>query len=115
MFQDLGLLDLITDPIHTPVTLFWPNDRTLQALPREKQDFLFNPENKEKLKEYLKFHVIRDAKVLAPHGLCLWRIKSGGGDFTQGTGLVMSPYPRSGLQQLTPAGGYVLLCLSRVP
>lgn len=65
LIKDLGLLDLITDPIHTPVTLFWPNDRTLQALPHEKQDFLFNPDNKEKLKEYLKFHVIRDAKVLA--------------------------------------------------
>ncbi|XP_065777208.1 stabilin-2 [Muntiacus reevesi] len=65
LIQDSGLLSVITDPIHTPVTLFWPSDRALQALPREQQDFLFNQGNEDKLKEYLKFHVIRDAKVLA--------------------------------------------------
>uniref|UniRef100_A0A2K5ZG23 Stabilin-2 n=2 Tax=Mandrillus leucophaeus TaxID=9568 RepID=A0A2K5ZG23_MANLE len=65
LIQDSGLLSVITDPIHTPVTLFWPTDRALQALPAEQQDFLFNQDNKDKLKEYLKFHVIRDAKVLA--------------------------------------------------
>lgn len=63
VFQDAGLLSLITDPIHTPVTLFWPSDQALQALPREQQDFLFSQDNQDKLKEYLKFHVIRDAKV----------------------------------------------------
>lgn len=63
VFQDLGLLGIITDPIHTPVTLFWPSDRALEALPPEQQDFLFNQDNKDKLKEYLKFHVIRDSKV----------------------------------------------------
>ena len=67
MFQDSGLLSVITDPIHTPVTLFWPSDQALQALPREQQDFLFNQDNKDKLKEYLKFHVIRDAKVFCFH------------------------------------------------
>ncbi|KAM6216453.1 stabilin-2 [Rhynchocyon petersi] len=65
LIQDTGLLSLITDPIHTPVTLFWPTDRAFQALPPEQQEFLFNEENKDKLKQYLKFHVIRDAKVLA--------------------------------------------------
>ncbi|KAK2504704.1 hypothetical protein MC885_011745 [Smutsia gigantea] len=63
LIQDAGLLSLITDPVHTPVTLFWPSDQALQALPREQQDFLFNQDNKDKLKEYLKFHVIRDSKV----------------------------------------------------
>ncbi|XP_058597564.1 stabilin-2 isoform X1 [Neofelis nebulosa] len=65
LLQDVGLLGVITDPIHTPVTLFWPSDQALQALPPEQQDFLFNQDNKDKLKEYLKFHVIRDAKILA--------------------------------------------------
>lgn len=63
VFQDAGLLSVIADPIHTPVTLFWPTDQALQALPAEQQDFLFKQDNKEKLKKYLKFHVIRDAKV----------------------------------------------------
>ncbi|XP_006888640.1 PREDICTED: stabilin-2 [Elephantulus edwardii] len=65
LIQDAGLLDLITDPIHTPITLFWPTNQALQALPAQQQAFLFNQENKGKLKEYLKFHVIRDSKILA--------------------------------------------------
>ncbi|XP_053441606.1 stabilin-2 isoform X1 [Nycticebus coucang] len=65
LIQDSGLLSVITDPIHTPVTLFWPTDQALQALPAEQQDFLFSEENRDKLREYLKFHVIRDSKVLA--------------------------------------------------
>ncbi|XP_073940360.1 stabilin-2 [Castor canadensis] len=64
LIQDSGLLSVITDPIHTPVTLFWPTDQALQALPSEQQEFLFNQDNKDKLREYLKFHVIRDSKAL---------------------------------------------------
>ncbi|XP_028736155.1 stabilin-2 isoform X1 [Peromyscus leucopus] len=65
LIQASGLLSVITDPIHTPVTLFWPTDKALQAIPQEQQDFLFNEDNKDKLKEYLKFHVIRDSRALA--------------------------------------------------
>uniref|UniRef100_A0A8C4MRF4 Stabilin-2 n=1 Tax=Equus asinus TaxID=9793 RepID=A0A8C4MRF4_EQUAS len=65
LLQEAGLLSLITDPVHTPITLFWPTDQALQALPPEQQDFLFNQGNKDKLEEYLKFHVIRDSKVSA--------------------------------------------------
>ncbi|XP_023572700.1 stabilin-2 isoform X1 [Octodon degus] len=67
LLQDSGLLDTITNPIHTPVTLFWPTDRALQALPQEQQDFLFSEDStgSDKLMAQLKFHVIRDAKVLA--------------------------------------------------
>ncbi|XP_005374632.1 PREDICTED: stabilin-2 isoform X2 [Chinchilla lanigera] len=64
LLQDSGLLSVITNPIHTPVTVFWPTDQALQALPQEQQNLLFN-QNKDKLNEYLKFHVIRDSKVLA--------------------------------------------------
>ncbi|XP_030100815.1 stabilin-2 isoform X1 [Mus musculus] len=72
LIQDSGLLKVITDPMHTPVTLFWPTDKALQALPQEQQDFLFNEDNKDKLKAYLKFHVIRDtmaaqARMPSPH------------------------------------------------
>nr|XP_051701791.1 stabilin-2 isoform X2 [Oryctolagus cuniculus] len=65
LLQASGLLSVITDPIHTPVTVFWPTDHALQALPPEQQDFLFKQDNRDKLQEYLKFHVIRDSKVLA--------------------------------------------------
>nr|XP_033807631.1 stabilin-2 isoform X2 [Geotrypetes seraphini] len=65
LLQDTGLLSLINDPIHKPVTLFWPSDKTIKALPKEQQDFLFNKQNKDKLVECLKFHVIRDAKIMS--------------------------------------------------
>lgn len=74
MFQDSGLLKVITDPMHTPVTLFWPSDKALQALPQEQQDFLFNEDNKDKLMAYLKFHVIRDTRVSFAMSTerCIW-------------------------------------------
>ncbi|KAL1774739.1 stabilin-2 [Sigmodon hispidus] len=65
LIQDSGLLSVITDPIHVPITIFWPTDKALQALPLEQQNFLFSEANKDKLKEYLKFHVIRDSRALA--------------------------------------------------
>uniref|UniRef100_A0A8C9QRV1 Stabilin-2 n=1 Tax=Spermophilus dauricus TaxID=99837 RepID=A0A8C9QRV1_SPEDA len=65
LIQDSDLMSVITDPIHTPVTFFWPTDQALQALAPEQQNFLFNQVNKEKLKEYLKFHVIRDSRISA--------------------------------------------------
>ncbi|EGW09706.1 Stabilin-2 [Cricetulus griseus] len=64
LIQDSGLLSVITDHIHIPVTLFWPTDKALQALPLEQQNFLFHQDNKDMLKEYLKFHVIRDTRGL---------------------------------------------------
>uniref|UniRef100_A0A672US94 Stabilin 2 n=1 Tax=Strigops habroptila TaxID=2489341 RepID=A0A672US94_STRHB len=59
-----NLLGLINDPIHKPVTLFWPTDTAIRGLPQEQQDFLFKKSNTDKLAQYLKFHVVRDA-VLA--------------------------------------------------
>lgn len=65
MLQNAGLMSVINDPLHKPVTLFWPTDEALRALPKEQQDFLFKKSNKAKLVQYLRFHVIRDAKVLS--------------------------------------------------
>uniref|UniRef100_A0A8C3TSH7 Stabilin 2 n=1 Tax=Catharus ustulatus TaxID=91951 RepID=A0A8C3TSH7_CATUS len=60
-----NLLGLINDPIHKPVTLFWPTDTAIRGLPQEQQDFLFKKANTNKLVQYLKFHIVRDAAVLA--------------------------------------------------
>uniref|UniRef100_A0A8C0IEQ5 Stabilin 2 n=1 Tax=Bubo bubo TaxID=30461 RepID=A0A8C0IEQ5_BUBBB len=69
-----NLLGLINDPIHKPVTLFWPTDTAIRGLPQEQQDFLFKKSNTDKLVQYLKFHIVRDAAVLAyqlPHSTSL--------------------------------------------
>uniref|UniRef100_A0A8U7M4K0 Stabilin 2 n=1 Tax=Corvus moneduloides TaxID=1196302 RepID=A0A8U7M4K0_CORMO len=60
-----NLLGLINDPIHKPVTLFWPTDTAIRGLPQEQQDFLFKKSNTDKLVQYLKFHIVRDTAVLA--------------------------------------------------
>uniref|UniRef100_A0A8C3K0V4 Stabilin 2 n=1 Tax=Calidris pygmaea TaxID=425635 RepID=A0A8C3K0V4_9CHAR len=59
-----NLFGLINNPIHQPVTLFWPTDAAIRGLPQEQQDFLFKKSNTDKLVQYLKFHIVRDA-VLA--------------------------------------------------
>lgn len=63
MLQKNNLLGLIYDPIHKPVTLFWPTDAAIRGLPQEQQDFLFKKTNTDKLVQYLKFHIVRDAAV----------------------------------------------------
>ncbi|XP_013802934.1 stabilin-2 isoform X1 [Apteryx mantelli] len=65
LLENNHLLSLINDPIHKPVTLFWPTDAAIRGLPQEQRDFLFKKSNTDKLVQYLKFHVIRDAEVLA--------------------------------------------------
>ncbi|KAM8973090.1 stabilin-2 [Pelodytes ibericus] len=65
LLQDAEIISLINDPVHKPVTIFLPSDNTLKNLPQEQHDFLFNNENKDKLSQYLKYHIIRDEKIYA--------------------------------------------------
>ncbi|XP_068133029.1 stabilin-2 isoform X2 [Hyperolius riggenbachi] len=65
LLQDTELVKSIDDPIHRPVTLFLPTDEALRDLPQEQSTFLFNNQNKDKLTQYLKYHIIRDAKISA--------------------------------------------------
>ncbi|KAK6487901.1 stabilin-2-like [Huso huso] len=65
LLQDTNMLGLINNPIHQPVTLFWPTNRAMAALPKDQKDFLYNKENLNKLIEYLKYHIIRDGNILA--------------------------------------------------
>ncbi|XP_053114317.1 stabilin-2 isoform X2 [Hemicordylus capensis] len=65
LLERTGLMTLINDPLHQPVTLFWPSDKVIRAMPQDEQDALFQMLNKEKLKQYLKFHIIGSAKILA--------------------------------------------------
>ncbi|XP_033017703.1 stabilin-2 [Lacerta agilis] len=65
LLESSGLMGLINDPLHQPVTLFWPSDKVIRDLPKDQQDSLFKMSNKEKLLQYLKFHIIGSAKILA--------------------------------------------------
>ncbi|XP_063783853.1 stabilin-2 isoform X1 [Pseudophryne corroboree] len=65
LIQNADLMTFIDDPVHRPVTLFLPTDQAIQTLPKEQNDFLYNSQNKEKLAQYLKYHIIRDAKISA--------------------------------------------------
>ncbi|XP_056311841.1 stabilin-2-like [Danio aesculapii] len=52
------------DPIHQPVTLFMPTDDAMSALAQEQKDFLYAMHNRDKLSEYLRYHILRDTKLL---------------------------------------------------
>ncbi|XP_020660055.3 stabilin-2 [Pogona vitticeps] len=65
LIESSGLISLINDPLHQPVTLFWPGDKVIRGLPKDKQDLLFKMSDKEKLLQYLKFHIIGSAKIFA--------------------------------------------------
>uniref|UniRef100_A0A8C5T943 Stabilin 1 n=1 Tax=Malurus cyaneus samueli TaxID=2593467 RepID=A0A8C5T943_9PASS len=61
--QDAELLPLLSDPVHRPFTLLWPTDAAFNALPENRQKFLYRREHRDVLASYLKAHMIRDTKV----------------------------------------------------
>ena len=63
VFQDTGVMDLLNDGIHQPVTVFLPSDGVMASLSQEQRDFLFHPDNRPQLGEYLKYHVLQAQKV----------------------------------------------------
>uniref|UniRef100_A0A8C9SM31 Stabilin 2 n=1 Tax=Scleropages formosus TaxID=113540 RepID=A0A8C9SM31_SCLFO len=58
LLEDTGVLNLLYDHLHQPVTLFWPTDRAMDSLPQAQKDFLYNNQNRAQLVEYLKYHVV---------------------------------------------------------
>ncbi|XP_065146012.1 stabilin-2 [Paramisgurnus dabryanus] len=64
LLEDTDVLKLVTDRIHQPVTLFLPTDGAMSALAQEQKDFLYGLHNREKLSEYLKYHIVHDTKIL---------------------------------------------------
>uniref|UniRef100_A0A8C5T9B3 Stabilin 1 n=1 Tax=Malurus cyaneus samueli TaxID=2593467 RepID=A0A8C5T9B3_9PASS len=63
LLQDAELLPLLSDPVHRPFTLLWPTDAAFNALPENRQKFLYRREHRDVLASYLKAHMIRDTKV----------------------------------------------------
>uniref|UniRef100_A0A671QZY7 Stabilin-2-like n=1 Tax=Sinocyclocheilus anshuiensis TaxID=1608454 RepID=A0A671QZY7_9TELE len=64
LLEDTDTLKLVMDPIHQPVTLFLPTDATMSALAQEQKDFLYAMHNRDQLAEYLRYHIVRDTKLL---------------------------------------------------
>ncbi|XP_026182637.1 stabilin-2 isoform X2 [Mastacembelus armatus] len=65
LLQDTGVIDLVKDRIHQPLTVFLPSDGIMASLPQEQKDFLFHPDNRAQLVEYLKYHILQSQKIYA--------------------------------------------------
>ncbi|XP_075967354.1 LOW QUALITY PROTEIN: stabilin-2 [Anarhichas minor] len=65
LLEDTGVMDLLNDGIHQPVTVFLPSDGVMASLPQEQRDFLFHRDNRPQLVEYLKYHILETQKVYA--------------------------------------------------
>ncbi|XP_045349022.1 stabilin-1 isoform X1 [Leopardus geoffroyi] len=60
-----GLLPLLQDVAHKPLTMLWPTDSALQALPPDRQAWLYHEDHRDKLAAILRGHVIRNIEAFA--------------------------------------------------
>ncbi|KAM9327686.1 stabilin-2 isoform 2-T2 [Pholidichthys leucotaenia] len=65
LLEDTGVMDLVSDVLYQPVTIFLPSDSIMASLPQEQKDFLFHQHNRPQLLEYLKYHVLQNQRVYA--------------------------------------------------
>lgn len=57
-YQMAGLLPLLRDSFHRPFTMLWPTDSALQALPPDRQVWLYHKDHRDKLAAIVRGHVI---------------------------------------------------------
>ncbi|XP_012575895.1 PREDICTED: stabilin-1 [Condylura cristata] len=60
-----GLLPLLRDKSHRPLTMLWPTDAALQALSPDRQAWLYHEDHRDKLAAILRGHVIRNVEAFA--------------------------------------------------
>ncbi|XP_053156108.1 stabilin-1 [Hemicordylus capensis] len=65
LLVEAGLLPLVNETIHQPLTMLWPTDAAFNSLPENMQKWLYHKEHRSKLAAYLKGHMIRDMQVTA--------------------------------------------------
>ncbi|ELV10375.1 Stabilin-1 [Tupaia chinensis] len=65
LVKTAGLLPLFQDAAHRPFTMLWPTDAALQALPSDRQAWLYHEDHRDKLAAILRGHVIRNIEALA--------------------------------------------------
>ncbi|XP_047192294.1 stabilin-2 isoform X2 [Scophthalmus maximus] len=61
LLQDTGVVDLLSDG----TTVFMPSDAVMASLPQQQRDFLFHPDHRPQLVEYLKYHVLQGQRIYA--------------------------------------------------
>lgn len=54
---------MLQDATHRPFTMLWPTDSALQALPADRQNWLYHEDHRDKLAAILRGHVIRNIEV----------------------------------------------------
>ncbi|CAJ1054448.1 LOW QUALITY PROTEIN: stabilin-2-like [Xyrichtys novacula] len=65
LLEDSGVMDLVSNTLNQPVTIFLPTDSVMASLPEEQKNFLFHKDNRAELLEYLKFHILPSKKIYA--------------------------------------------------
>ncbi|XP_055087632.1 stabilin-2 [Periophthalmus magnuspinnatus] len=65
LLVDTGVIALLLEELNQPLTIFMPSDAAMASLPQEQKDFLYHPQNRAQLQEYLKYHILHNQKIYA--------------------------------------------------
>lgn len=65
LLEDTGVTGMLRDEIYQPLTIFLPSDAAMASLPQEQKDYLYHPQNRAQLQEYLKYHVLVSQQIYA--------------------------------------------------
>ncbi|KAK3536514.1 hypothetical protein QTP86_013837 [Hemibagrus guttatus] len=65
LLQKANLMDMVEHKAFQPFTMFWPTDKAFNSLPQEQKNWLYSEDHLDKLQAFLKFHIIRDQRVIA--------------------------------------------------
>ncbi|KAJ0056918.1 hypothetical protein NL108_000721, partial [Boleophthalmus pectinirostris] len=65
VLEDTGVMELLREEINQPLTIFMPSDGAMASLPQDQKDFLYHPQNRAQLQEYLKYHIVHSQKIYA--------------------------------------------------
>ncbi|XP_056129167.1 stabilin-1 isoform X2 [Lampris incognitus] len=57
-----GLVPVLEMYINQPLTMFWPTDKTMEALPAERKQWLLSPDHQEQLRATVLAHIVRSVK-----------------------------------------------------
>uniref|UniRef100_W5UBP3 Stabilin-1 n=1 Tax=Ictalurus punctatus TaxID=7998 RepID=W5UBP3_ICTPU len=65
LVQKANLMDMLQHKDFYPFTMFWPTDKAFSSLTQKQKNWLYSEDHLDKLQAYLKFHIIRDQRIVA--------------------------------------------------